>query len=66
MFSGDILSIEEKDYLQQKMKNEKRIDEEIVSYLQEINSFDFIQTTYSCYGHNGNTYLLLSLGQHYQ
>jgi hypothetical protein len=51
-FLGNIMTSEEKQFLQEKMIEERdRLDTAIVPYLNKINSYNFIQTTYSCMGH---------------
>ena len=60
IFLGNIMTAEEKQVLQDKMLEERsNLDTAIIPYLDKINSFNFIQTTFSCMGHfnkNNNTY----------
>jgi len=60
-FVGNILTKEEKKYRMDRLKKtiadddfDMSIDRNLVDYLSEINKFQFLVTTQSCCGHNGN------------
>jgi len=53
-FRGHLLTNEEKEYRLQGLANEiesGEVDEEMIPYLEKINSYPFIVTTQSCTGH---------------
>lgn len=53
-FKGNCFTPEEKEYRLQQLKKEildGEVDEEMISYLEKINSYPFIVTTQSCCGH---------------
>jgi len=60
-FVGNILTKEEKEYRMVRLKKtiadgkfDMPIDRDLIDYLSEINKFQFLVTTQSCCGHNGD------------